>query len=380
MKKISQEEWEKRYEEIEKASEICRTMKEVEEKTGYGKDTIRRTLRNFPDKRAIVFKNLKMCKKQDKTVIESSYEKAITIVEKSKKCKNLKELEENTGFSYYIIKKILSNYLMFEEEVKSNLIKNKAQHTQKVIMIDTSICQIENFFNILEEYIQKGYIIGITDILLDELDMLQKNQHKGACKMLHIILNNITFFKLFEEKSLEEQNSPDERIMKSSQREGTELLTSDKMFCIKAILKGINARYIGQNEKDMPNLIFNVKKENIEKIRKNKLAYIPNVHLKNNFLVYSKGLGKKQYNKIFTKDFQEKQGNEIALEVGDHVFRATDKEDFITVMHYEICDNTSNYCSYIRFRYNSYKCDTIINVQDERYKNFIKEARKFFNC
>lgn len=323
MKKISKEEWRKRITELLKASEICRTISEVIKMTGYSRNVIQFTLKQFEDEANEFYENLKNNKKQ--------------------KDKNKKD---------------------------------------KIIMLDTSICEIDHFFNVLEEYIQKGYIIGITDILLDELDYLQKSQNKSACKMLHIILNNITFFKLFEEKSLEEQNSPDERIMRCSKREGTDLLTSDKMFCIKSKLKGINARYIGQNdnEKDIPNLFFNVKKENIEKIKKNKLAYIPNAHFKNNFLVYSKGTGKKQYNKIFTKDFQEKQGNEIALEIGDHVFRATEKEDFIMFMHYEICDNTSNYCSYIRFKYNSYKCDTIINVNDERYKSFIKEARKYFNC
>ena len=141
MKKISKEEWRKRITELLKASEICRTISEVIKMTGYSRNVIQFTLKQFEDEANEFYENLKNNKKQ--------------------KDKNKKD---------------------------------------KIIMLDTSICEIDHFFNVLEEYIQKGYIIGITDILLDELDYLQKSQNKSACKMLHIILNNITFFKLFEEK------------------------------------------------------------------------------------------------------------------------------------------------------------------------------------
>ena len=389
MKKITQQEWEKRYEEIENASKICRTMKEVEEKTGYGADTIRRTLIMFPDKKDIIHKNLKEDKEKD------GYERKL-IIEESKNCKNLKELEKNTGLSYFIIKKRLSNFPIEQQEVKNKIIKNKIKNNttqkdsnekkivddnnQKVIMIDTSTCSVEDIFYYMEDYVRNGYVLGITDIVLDELDNLQKGKSKEACTMLYIILYNISFFKFYEEKTIEEQDTPDEKILKACKENGTELITSDKMMCIKALLKGIKARYINNNPTEkMENLLFNLEIEDPKKIRKNRRAFVPNANFKNNYLIYSKKSENKEYVKVFTRNGQEKYGSEIAIETGDHIFLAKDKGDYITFIDYEICNKSSKYCAYIRTNYKSYKCDVVINISDERYKKFLEEARAKFN-
>ena len=49
MKKISKEEWRKRITELLKASEICRTISEVIKMTGYSRNVIQFTLKQFED-------------------------------------------------------------------------------------------------------------------------------------------------------------------------------------------------------------------------------------------------------------------------------------------------------------------------------------------
>ena len=72
---------------------------------------------------------------------------------------------------------------------------------------------------------------------------------------------------------------------------------------------------------------------------------------------------------------EEKQGERITLEVGDHIFICTAKEDCITFADYEAYDITQNS---FRMRYNKrlYHFETEVDVAVPEYKKFIEQARK----
>ena len=73
MKKLSKEEWNKRIKELLKASEICRTISDVMKITGYSRNVIQFTLKQFEDETKEFYENLKNNKnKKQKTALKKS--------------------------------------------------------------------------------------------------------------------------------------------------------------------------------------------------------------------------------------------------------------------------------------------------------------------
>lgn len=317
MKKISETEWKKRLEEVIEASKSSKTIKEIIVKTEYSRPIISTIFKKFPEEEKIVRENLK-------------------------------------------------------KSAKSKIHNSVSESNEKIILIDSSLYSYSNVFEVLEKYVKDGYKIGITDFVLDEIDEFYRRKYELASQMLSIIFYNISYFKLFEEK---EEQGRIERIINSCLKHKTELASTDKRMCIQAVLKGVKTKYIRlEKEDNIP--VFEVLSD--EKIKKRGLAYIPNVITQNNELIFIDD--KKQFIKVFNRAWKPKEGDTIVLEEGDHVLRAKEKRDVIVFVHYEICTTSSRFCSYIRNKYNAYKCDPIIKIGDTRFKKFLEEAKRFFNC
>ena len=77
----------------------------------------------------------------------------------------------------------------------------------------------------------------------------------------------------------------------------------------------------------------------------------------------------------FSRKGEEKQGEKVTLEVGDHLFICTAKEDYVTFADYETYDITQN-TLLMRFNYRIYNFETEVNVVNPEYKKFIVHAIK----
>lgn len=334
MKIVSQEEWNKRLETVKLASQDCNTIAEITEITDYSRYILKQLFKRFPDEEKKIKENLAKNKAANKTSCKAEKPKTIS--------------QNDDEFS--------------------------------IVMLDTSVNHVNNIFRILEKYVQDGKTLGITDVVLEELAALQKfNDGRDACNFLHIIMNNISSFKLFEVKhSMTEKETVDEAIIRTTLnwKDETLLLTSDKEMYIKATLKGGNVKYLSLDSEEKPKAIFNVNKAAKPKIiNKKYLVNLVDVVVENMQAIYVEKNRPNQITKIFSRKGEEKHGNRIKLEVGDHIFICTAKEDCITFADYETYDLTQN-SFHMRFNNRLYHFETEVNVAIPEYKKFIEEARK----
>lgn len=403
--RLSQEEWNKRLDELKLASEDCKSIREMAEITDLNVNNINAVLRKFPKDAEAIKKNLDSNKPLKKVTKRKSNKPDISkrieqILLASETCNSMSAISKLTGLSSFIIKSTLNKFPTEAEKVKENLAKNKtgneisckAEKTKTVsknddelsiVMLDTSINHFNNIFSILEEYVQSGKTLGITDIVLEELAALQKsNYRKDACSFLHIIMDNISAFKLFEVKhSMLEKETVDEAIIRTTLnwKDKTLLLTSDKEMYIKATLKGANVKYLPLDNEERPKAIFNVNKVSELKVTNKKyVVSFVDIIVENMQAFYVEKNRTNQITKIFSRKGEEKQGNRIELEVGDHIFICTAKEDYMTFADYEIYDTTVNTVN-MRFNSRIYNCDPIINFAQSDYKKFAEHARRILD-
>lgn len=167
--RISQEEWNKRLEEVKLASEDCKTISEIVQITDYNRNSIKTLFKKFPEEAKEIQDNLNKNKavkaKKKKSRKPNNKIRLTKILEASETCKSFKELSNVTGFSNIIIKNTLAKFPDEEKKVRENLEKNKKRKEYKdnksgntymrinknisksIIMIDTSFCRTIEKFN-----------------------------------------------------------------------------------------------------------------------------------------------------------------------------------------------------------------------------------------
>ena len=300
----------------------------------------------------------------------------------------------------FIIKNTLSKFPDEEAMVRENLDKNrpsqattakveknisasKNDNNFSIAMLDTSVYGLDNIFEILEEYAREGKILGITDVVLEELANLQKTMDtkgKCACNFLYIIMDNLSAFQLFEVKhNMLERETIDEAIIRATLDLGKKalLLTSDKEMYIKAALKGVKAKYLLSSKKRENKFEFNLEetREKSKEHKKIKAKTFIDAHEENGKLFFIRKKRKTQLVKIFSKSGEEKYGDKIELEIGDHVFICTKREDYIRFLDYEVYFLKED--GFLeRYSTKSYNCDVTVNVENHDYKKVIEQARK----
>lgn len=399
--RISQEEWNKRLEEVKLASEDCKTIEEIVGITDYSRYIIKQLFEKFPEEAKKIQDNLAKnnSKTKKKKRRKPNNKRRLTkILEASETCRSLVELSKITGFSDYIIKNTLSKFPDEEAKVRENLAKNKSskittcnssnsKHTSKkdnefsIVMLDTSVSLGSDIFHILENYIHDGKILGITDVALEELATIQKygdDEGRCACDFLLFIMDKISAFQLFEVKhSMIDRETADEAIIRATidLKNDALLLTSDKEMFIKATLKSVKVKYLSQNKEERSRGIFDSNKTSKPVINKKYSVDLVDVVIEKMQAIYIEKHRKNQVTKVFSRKGEEKQGERITLEVGDHIFICTAKEDCITFADYEAYDITQNsFC--MRYNKRLYHFETEVDVAVPEYKKFIEQARK----
>lgn len=402
--KVTQEDWKKRLEEVLIASQDCKSVIEIAEITDYSRSLINNLLKKFPKEAELIRQNLqknatKTKTKKKKRKGKTNYKRRLNkLLEASQTCKSLAELSRMTGFSNFIIKSTLSKFPEEEEKVKQTLLGNKTTKEPKeektitskkssnsdnlTVIIDTSIVGVPEYFSILKQYVEEGKILGITDVVLEEILKLRSNGSStikaSANNMLHIIMDNLSCFRLYEIKhDMEEKQTNDEAIIKCSLNEKNSLLlTSDKEMYIKCRLKGGKARYLEHEDQELRPKIKFLENSKNKKDPDKKFVDFFEVSILYGRLIYNLEKRENQFKKIFSKEGIEKKDKQILVDIGDHVYIYTQKQEYATFADYELCDSQSNKWM-LCFSYKIYEEDSFEErIKNQRYIDFIKRARQ----
>ena len=176
--RISQEEWNKRLEEVKLASEECSSIEELTEITDYNTNGINYMLKKFPKDAEQIKENLNR-NKERKRKTESKIRKPGETT-----------LKKVNALTAGIVEEKLAKK---EEKIKKE--KEPSKNNTYFVMLDTSICDTEDIFHILETYAKEGKKLALTDVVLEELANLQKNNTKQAAaarEFLYIIMDNLS--------------------------------------------------------------------------------------------------------------------------------------------------------------------------------------------
>lgn len=359
--RISQEEWNKRLEEVKLASEECSSIEELTEITDYNTNGINYMLKKFPKDAEQIKENLNR-NKERKRKTESNIRKPGETT-----------LKKVTALTAGIVEENLAKK---EEKIKEEKEPNSKNNTF-FVMLDTSISDTEDIFHILETYAKEGKKLALTDVVLEELANLQKSNTKQAAaarEFLYIIMDNLSSFELFKVKhEMKENETVDEAVIEFciKLKNKVLLLTSDKEMFIKAMLQKVNTRYLSKNPEEREKKIFDLRKR---KNKKNIVEFI-DILIQDGKAIYVDKNRNNQYIRVFSRNKEEKQGRAIALEKGDHIFMCTAKEEYMTFADYEIYDTTVNTVN-MKYNYRIYGCDSVISLVQPEYKKFAEHARR----
>lgn len=309
--------------------------------------------------------------------IEKDYERIITFVN-SNSVTSINEIAEGLGLSTFQVKSSLAKHPGAKESIVAQLEENKlaipTEHHEVVtdfdtgFVIDASITGISNLEDVLSKICVTNAKIILTSITIKELEKLQKFHDEQALDARHILAmaaeNPEKFLSVLIDETV---GIPDDCIIKycANNKEKVSLLTSDKTMALKARMYGVKTQYLKQEKDTKPTNSqptgYSYKEATLTAVEKagNKL-YVDvfnNVHgslwLISNNLVYTDGVHE--------------------LKIGDDVFLATKKHEYMTFAHYLITSlSTKNNCKVI-YSKRIYKKDKIRNLPQTAYRSFMSD-------
>lgn len=255
-----------------------------------------------------------------------------------------------------------------EEVTEKIAIKNEVE-TQKEenevygYVIDTSITGIKNLRDKLLEICNTKYKIILTSVTINELDRLQRfNSVDGmdARMILRLAAENDNSFEMV--RIDETLDTPDECIIKycADNRRKVILWTSDKTMALKARMNSVEVQYFNQ-----PSIYETADKEYF------RMKTLIPANWIDQKLMICKFQTEKMSIRVFSNGIAYDYGI-VELRIGDDVFVATNKTNYVSFAHYSIISiNAHNNCELIYSR-RIYDLSNI-NVKNTEYKSFIKD-------
>ena len=328
--------------------------------------------------------------------------------EAAKTATTIKELQDMTGLSYYMINVTLSKHPIIFKRIKEQLAINKeradleAQNSQKLekekeetcigtesnkiegvaaekgknfsgFVIDASITGLEDLKKNLSRIYTANETIILTSITIKELEKMQHfNDVQGVDARYILALaaeNDINFKTVLIDETLD---TPDDCIIKycADNKEQVSLLTSDKTMALKARMYGVQVKYLKQAHECDTSKSISVSNSKVRTLIPakrigNKLLLSISQEDTMSIRVYSNGL---EYN----DGIQE-------LKIGDDVFIATKKPGYVTFAHYRIISLfAENNCEIISSK-RIYDMDDINDMSKDSYKSFLKNFKNSHN-
>ena len=344
--KRTQKEIEKDCKRLKEAAKTATTMKELENLTGLSYVMINTTLSKHPT----IFKRIKEQLAVNKENAEAEAQKQKELEAKAK-------AEEKAR-----------NIVMDKETKQSETVASNKNDDVSGFVIDASITGIEN----LREYISKICStqdkLILTSVTIKELEKMQNFKNIKGNDARYLLALAAENYNSFETVLIDETlDTPDDCIIKycADHKESVTLLTSDKTMALKARMFSVQVHYFKQtkaptNSKTISNTNSKVR----TLIPANRIG---NKLLISNFQTHTMSIRVCSNNLEYNDGIRE-------LNVGDDVFIATKKTDYITFAHYKMISlYAENNCELIYskrfYDYND------IDVPNSAYKFFIKDFK-----
>lgn len=315
--------------------------------------------------------------------------------EAAKTATTMKELETLTGLSYAMINTTLSKHPTIFKRIKEQLAVNKKKKLEEKskeevtndlavkeskqnettnsnnvpkFVIDASITGIENLRDNLSKICLTQANIILTSITIKELEKMQNFKDISGNDARYILAlaaeNHTTFKTVLIDETLD---TPDDCIIKycADNNKNLTLLTADKTMALKARMYSVQVYYF----KKVKMCVSSEPKFDTN----SKISTLFPANRIGNKLLISKFLTPTMSIRVCSNSLEYNDGI-IELNVGDDVFIATKKPDYITFAHYKIISLYSeNNCELIYskrfYDYND------IDVPEIAYKSFIKDFK-----
>lgn len=302
-------------------------------------------------------------------------EKIMVQLNKNKEAVKVKKKAEKEALKLQQEVKRVANQKVMEPKKTENLkVANKPEETadfEAGFLIDASIADIQESENILSKLSATQIKIILTSVTIKELEKMQKFHDIDAMGARHILEmaaeNPDSFHTVLIDETLE---TPDDCIIKycEDHKSKVTLLTSDKAMALKARMYGIQTQYFKKAKKTFP-------------------ATQPMAHSKRRKLTLYDA--KKEGDKLFITNFNDayksimviSNGLEYTegvyqLKIGDDVYLATKKTNYITFAHYQITSlDAENNCILIYYK-RIYNVAQISNLQKAAYKFFMRDFNR----
>lgn len=344
--KRTQKEIEKDCKRLKEAAKTATTMKELENSTGLSYVMINTTLSKHPT----IFKRIK-------EQLAVNKEKAEAEAQKQKELEAKAKAEEKA-----------KKDAMVKETKQSETVTANKNDDISGFVIDASITGIEDLRDILSKICSTQNKLILTSITIKELEKMQNFKDIDGNDARYILALAVGNPNSFETVLIDETlDTPDDCIIKycADHKESVTLLTSDKTMALKARMFSVQVHYFKQtkaptNSKTISNANSKVR----TLIPANRIG---NKLLISNFQTHTMSIRVCSNNLEYNDGIRE-------LNVGDDVFIATKKTDYITFAHYKMISlYAENNCELIYskrfYDYND------IDVPNSAYKSFIKDFK-----
>lgn len=353
MAKRTAKEIEKDCKKIREAAKTAKSIKDIERATNLSYAEINTTMSKHPT----IFKRIKqqIAVNKEQAQIEKKNEKEV-LIKAEKKARPKEEKEAKT--------KVAKKSISIEQNIEDKGVEN--------YVLDASITGIKSLREYLNEICNTNSKIILTSITIKELESMQEFRDNDGVDARYILALAAENYENFETVLIDESlEIPDDCIIKycAENKENVVLLTSDKTMALKARMYGVKVNYLKQDSNHIsnkPRLKSNSKIRTLIPAKKvaNKLLISGFCTRTTGICVYSDGIK-------YTEGVRE-------LNIGDDVFIATKKKDYITFAHYKMISlYAENNCElvYSRRIYDNKNID----VKNIKYKSFIEEFKKQYN-
>lgn len=320
---------------------------------------INTTLKKHPT----IFKRIKeqliINKKQSE--IEKNNKKEPELLVKAEKNTNFKKQKETKEVSKV---EITTEPIKPESEIQKELVKK--------YVIDASITGIQSLRDTISKICAANSKIILTSITIKELEKMQKFSDFQGIDARYILALAAENFSHFETVLIDETfDTPDDCIIHycAENKNYVTLLTSDKTMVLKARMYGVQVKYLKHNQTPKGKSFTKNSNSKIKTLTPAKR--VANKLLISIFYTNTMSLCVSSNGIVYTDGIRE-------LRIGDDVFIATKKVNYITFAHYKIVSLYSeNNCELIyskRFYNYNY-----IDVPKESYESFIENFKKTHN-
>lgn len=346
IQKRTQKEIEKDCKRLKEAAKTATTIKELENSTGLSYVMINTTLSKHPT----IFKRIK-------EQLAVNKEKAEAEAQKQKELEAKAKAEEKA-----------KKDAMVKEAKQSETVTSNKNDDISGFVIDASITGIEDLRDILSKICSTQDKLILTSVTIKELEKMQNFKDIDGNDARYILALAVENHNSFETVLIDETlDTPDDCIIKycADHKESVTLLTSDKTMALKARMYSVQVHYFKQTK---PTTNFKTISNTNSKVR----TLIPANRIGNKLFI-SKFQTHTMSIRIYSNNLEYNDGIR-ELTVGDDVFIATKKSDYITFAHYKMISlYAENNCELIYskrfYDYND------IDVTDSTYKSFIKDFK-----